>query len=320
MRADYEEAVSYLRLFFEDVEAFDLAFARPYGEWTQGMVSLGLRRFGEAERAIQALEDGAKTADEYRHTINARALRARLFLQLGQHKDALRQVQPEPTGQLIPSWRAEYLATRALAMACLGEGSAIRVGAAAVTLSNAAEVRVLAAAATAVAHATAGSKESASRLMQLADALGTWDPVVCAVRASPALADVLGSDEAHRSELEDLYQRSLDRGLARKAGLRTRATRSPHELLSPRELEVIGLIARGLRNRQISEALFIADSTTKVHIRHIFEKLGVRTRAEAVARYEMFTEARYGGAASASNDSSDTATPPNTKSAPRAKR
>ncbi len=63
---------------------------------------------------------------------------------------------------------------------------------------------------------------------------------------------------------------------------------TPDTLLSPRELEVLGLIARGFRNQDIGRALFIAESTTKVHIRHIFEKLGVHTRAEAVARLEIF--------------------------------
>jgi DNA-binding NarL/FixJ family response regulator len=45
-----------------------------------------------------------------------------------------------------------------------------------------------------------------------------------------------------------------------------------------------------LKNRDISRALFIAESTTKVHVRHILEKLGVRTRAEAAARLSMFDE------------------------------
>jgi DNA-binding NarL/FixJ family response regulator len=56
--------------------------------------------------------------------------------------------------------------------------------------------------------------------------------------------------------------------------------------LSSREQEVLGLVAQGLRNREIASALYIAESTVKVHVRHILEKLGVRTRAEAVARFE----------------------------------
>jgi DNA-binding NarL/FixJ family response regulator len=53
-------------------------------------------------------------------------------------------------------------------------------------------------------------------------------------------------------------------------------------------MEVLNLIARGMKNREIARALFISPSTTKVHVRHILEKLGVRTRAEAVLRLEMF--------------------------------
>jgi DNA-binding NarL/FixJ family response regulator len=125
-----------------------------------------------------------------------------------------------------------------------------------------------------------------------AAALGVWDPVVCALRSSPGLADAFANEETLRPTVEFLYQRSRDHGLARRAGFRTRSPHSPDELLSPREREVLGLIASGLRNHEISNALYIADSTTKVHVRHILEKLGVRTRAEAVARYEMFATAK----------------------------
>jgi two-component system NarL family response regulator len=53
------------------------------------------------------------------------------------------------------------------------------------------------------------------------------------------------------------------------------------ESLSPRELEVLALIARGLANRAIGEALAIEENTVKVHVRHILAKLGVEQRTEA---------------------------------------
>jgi LuxR family maltose regulon positive regulatory protein len=43
-------------------------------------------------------------------------------------------------------------------------------------------------------------------------------------------------------------------------------------------------MARGYRNQEIATALVLSLSTVKVHVRHIFEKLGVRTRSEAVTR------------------------------------
>jgi LuxR family maltose regulon positive regulatory protein len=45
-----------------------------------------------------------------------------------------------------------------------------------------------------------------------------------------------------------------------------------------------------MRNRDIANALFISQSTTKVHVRNVLAKLGVRNRTEAVARYEIFRE------------------------------
>jgi LuxR family maltose regulon positive regulatory protein len=56
------------------------------------------------------------------------------------------------------------------------------------------------------------------------------------------------------------------------------------EPLSPRELEVLRLIAAGLSNNDISAQLFLALDTVKGHNRRIFEKLGVQRRTEAVAR------------------------------------
>jgi DNA-binding NarL/FixJ family response regulator len=60
--------------------------------------------------------------------------------------------------------------------------------------------------------------------------------------------------------------------------------RSPtKEPLSQRELEVIGLIARGSTNREAAAQLFISEATVKTHLLHIYAKLGVNDRAAAVA-------------------------------------
>jgi len=55
------------------------------------------------------------------------------------------------------------------------------------------------------------------------------------------------------------------------------------EALTDREIEVLGQIAGGNRNRDIAEKLFITEETVKVHIKHIMDKLGASDRTQAVA-------------------------------------
>jgi ATP/maltotriose-dependent transcriptional regulator MalT len=291
LRGEYQNARDWLGKFFKDAEEFGLEFAMPYANWTLAQVAIGQRRFGEAERALQAVEDTAAQRREYHHSLNANVLRARLLLQTGKTASAVSCVTPNPGVPLIPSWEGEYLATRALALACAGDdrGSA-EAAVAAESRSGALEVRGLVLAARAVKgiEDLSRARRDVSALVEFGRLLDAWDPVVCAIRASPRLAEAIGEQQELRPTLEALCQRTGDAAMARRAGFRTRATSTPSELLSPREYEVLGLIARGYKNRDISRALFIADSTTKVHVRHILEKLGVRTRAEAAARLRMF--------------------------------
>ena len=63
------------------------------------------------------------------------------------------------------------------------------------------------------------------------------------------------------------------------------ALKEPEELpdgLTPREAEVLALIAEGLTNAEIAERLVVSAATVKTHVNHIFAKAGVRDRAQAV--------------------------------------
>ncbi|MEU1368926.1 response regulator transcription factor [Streptomyces sp. NPDC005803] len=59
--------------------------------------------------------------------------------------------------------------------------------------------------------------------------------------------------------------------------------RTPPPTLTDRERDILGQLSRGLGNRDIARALFISEATVKTHLGRIYDKLGVDTRAGAVA-------------------------------------
>ena len=76
-------------------------------------------------------------------------------------------------------------------------------------------------------------------------------------------------------EVEHLHKQSRDQVAV--------DDKPPPEVLSQRELEVLALIADGATNRQTAARLFVSEATVKAHLLHIYEELGVRDRAAAVA-------------------------------------
>jgi DNA-binding NarL/FixJ family response regulator len=122
--------------------------------------------------------------------------------------------------------------------------------------------------------------ETAARLRAVIEA-GVRDPVVIAVRAAPDLGGFIAAQQEWRSWFQRLLIASRDASLAASLGLRIPREAKAKTGLSPRETEVHELIAQGLTNEEIAKLLYISLSTTKVHVKHIFEKLGVRSRLEA---------------------------------------
>ncbi len=52
--------------------------------------------------------------------------------------------------------------------------------------------------------------------------------------------------------------------------------------ITPREFEILGLIAQGLSNREIADRLFVSENTVKTHSSRLFDKLGAKRRTQAV--------------------------------------
>lgn len=128
-----------------------------------------------------------------------------------------------------------------------------------------------------------------------AQASAAWTKMGCPYEAALALADS-DDEDALRRALDELHALGAQpaaslvarrlrergaRGLPR--GPRPATQRNPANLTS-RELEVLALVAQGLRNGEIAERLFLAEKTVDHHVSAILRKLGVRTRGQASAQ------------------------------------
>jgi DNA-binding NarL/FixJ family response regulator len=85
----------------------------------------------------------------------------------------------------------------------------------------------------------------------------------------------------HQALLDPVAQSAL-MGAANAAARPAPAPATLPDELTPREAEVLSLVARGLSNREIAETLVVSEATVKTHINHVFAKTGARDRAQAV--------------------------------------
>jgi two-component system nitrate/nitrite response regulator NarL len=101
-------------------------------------------------------------------------------------------------------------------------------------------------------------------------------------------------DHVRRGELlcSPLVAASLFRRLAAMAAVQPRNDLPSGGGLTQREVEIVGLLARGLSNKEIAGALNIEVATVKNHVHNILEKLHVKRRSEAAAR--LLSTSAYG--------------------------
>jgi LuxR family maltose regulon positive regulatory protein len=288
--ARYGDALETTVRALAEAETMCMDFAATHLQTAKAVALIGLRRLSSAEQILVTLARRHQDEPDGWATINVAIAAAKLQValgDLGQAQDCLGlTIDPRQS----PSNRAEYWGYRGLLAAARGlideaEGCARRSGECSTQIESAAFPAVTHAV---IAAQTSASSETVLEQFELVLATGHYDSIVTACRACPELV-VQISQSAHRDKLAAILFESRDAALARGAGVRVPQSARHANGLSPRELEVYELIVQGRTNRQIAQILFIAESTTKVHVRHIFEKLGVRSRVDAVRAWRLDT-------------------------------
>ena len=278
----YRESLEHVDTLTRVAETCGIEFAVSYAQINRAKALIGMRRFGVASRTLSVLQRRKQDQPGSFFLGNVPVERARLYSSVGDLDRALDVLSPGPVEQLSKAGRGEYLGWQAVLHALAGHAEwAQTLAADALLTSRGLEATALSSLAMAVvALGESDTATTTARLRSVIDS-GIWDPIVVTIRAAPAVGSFIAKETQWRGWLQRLLVASSDTSLARRLGLRVPRVAKRATGLTPRESEVHDLIAQGLTNQEIAKVLFISLSTTKVHVKHIYEKLGVRSRLEA---------------------------------------
>jgi ATP/maltotriose-dependent transcriptional regulator MalT len=287
--ARYTDADPIAKRQIEEARRFKLEWVLPHALEMQALVHIGLREFTSALQTLAEAHDMASQQGNVHTQVNVTTLKARVHLCRGAPERAIDVLETRAPRFTSRGMEGDYLATGAFALACCGRtDEAKRLIAESQAVTSHVEARVLRDFARAVASYFDGNSEQVdstrlSRALASVHETGHFDAFVCAYRAFPALLEAMSKAAVDAQPFMNLATR-LDRPLLETLGLNPPTVkRAPSGPLTPRESEILDLVSQGLSNREIAKTLWIAESTVKVHVHHILEKLGARSRTEAVA-------------------------------------
>ena len=287
-RADYHQGEALASRTLNECRHLGLDFAKGYCLATLALAQAGLRTFRSAHQSLRELRAIAEEQDNAYLRSSAEISLMRVSLAMGRPEEALRGRSPDYV-DLIPvsASQGEYLGVLALAAAAasrpqLAKSCAER----ALNHTSTIEAKFFSAFADLISESA--SDEGVDRAVRqlTVEALDAEfaDAVVIACRLRPTLRGTLEKDGSLAARLLNVMRRANEKE-ARDAESRSRG-----EALTPREREVLALLASGLSNPEIAKRLFISASTAKVHVQHILKKLGVNTRLQAAMQAPALLE------------------------------
>jgi DNA-binding CsgD family transcriptional regulator len=286
--ARYDESSAVCGQVITEANDYRLRFVLPHAYVNKAIAELGRRNFRLAAGMLREAEAlGLHTADP--HTgMNVAAVRLRLRLARRMPMDRLIEIDSFSRESSMPSMLSDYLGAVALVLACQEDDVraadfANQVEATSKSLGG----RSFAAWARVISEHQRGSPKACDLgrgTFAEFYASGFRDSFVSAYRGFPQLLTTLGRDEQLLPGVIRTVASAHDHALARSVGLPVPANELHATQLSRREAEVHKLMASGMSNREIAQALFISEATVKVHVRRVLQKLGVRSRTEAALK------------------------------------
>ena len=280
----YSEAHAIASGELELADEYRLEFVKPHANLHRAAALCGLREF---RQSIGLLEDIRKSCKEHHFILmNVGTVLARIYLALGSPDRALRALEEHLGAQSTPGMDAEFEAWWGLVLACLGRpDEAAERGLAATRITGRTEVAGLVPWIETVTQLSDDdTPDRAIHAFSTSRDTGNIDAFVTAYRACRTVLKSVASDTSTHRDLRLILSNANDHQFGGSIGLHVPSASPSPSALTRREDDVLALLVQGATNREIARALFIAETTVKLHLRHIYAKLGVRSRAEAIVR------------------------------------